>query len=316
MDTPALTLQDVIGLERLKDCLKECLILPVKFPQLFQGSRRPHHRGIMLYGAPGVGKTMLSRALAGELAGVTVLRASVYDFTSKYMVDGDRRLRELFSYAKEHAPSILIFDDIEGLFQRDSETCRRLLTEWMVQFTGLTGLTFVLALTLSPWEIDAAIRKRFSKRIYVPMPDIAARAEMFRSFLSPPHLTAETCPELTTEDYDELAHKTHGFSAADISVVTRDTMMAPIRELQTAKYFRKIVSEGSAGEAAGKFIPCCHDDEGAVQKNVLDLSEKEVVIRRITKDDILQALESVKPSVSEEDLAKFSQFTEDFGSLP
>lgn len=69
-------------------------------------------------------------------------------------------MRELFLYANEHAPSLLIFDDLEGLFQPDSETHRRLMAEWICQFSGLSGLTLVLALTLSPWEIHAAVRKK------------------------------------------------------------------------------------------------------------------------------------------------------------
>lgn len=160
--------------------LRETFILPSFMPALFKGKLRPW-RSVLLYGPPGVGKTMLAQALCSHVSPATCFWVSVSDITSKYVGESERLLRGLFELAREHSPSVILIDEMDSLGRKrsgsESETERRIKTEFLRQMDGLRSSfegddsrVTVLATTNMPWELDIAALRRFERKILVPMP--------------------------------------------------------------------------------------------------------------------------------------------------
>eukprot|EP00897_Mesotaenium_endlicherianum_P005933 jgi/Mesen1/5368/ME000268S04562 len=185
-EKPNIKWSDVAGLEAAKQSLQEAVILPVKFPQFFTGKRRPW-RAFLLYGPPGTGKSYLAKAVATE-ADSTFFSISSSDLVSKWMGESEKLVANLFQMARENAPSIIFIDEIDSLCGtrgegNESEASRRIKTELLVQMQGVGNedqKVLVLAATNTPYSLDQAVRRRFDKRIYIPLPEVKARQHMFK----------------------------------------------------------------------------------------------------------------------------------------
>lgn len=183
-EKPNVSWNDVAGLELAKEALKEAVILPIKFPHLFTGQRKPW-RGILLYGPPGTGKSYLAKAVATE-SNATFFSVSSSDLVSKWLGESERLVKQLFQMARENKPAIVFIDEVDSLCgsrgEGESEASRRIKTEFLVQMNGvgndMDGV-LVLGATNIPWQLDAAIRRRFERRIYIPLPEVNARANLF-----------------------------------------------------------------------------------------------------------------------------------------
>jgi vacuolar protein-sorting-associated protein 4 len=183
----------------------------------------------LLYGPPGTGKSFLAKACATEADG-TFFSVSSADLVSKWLGESERLVKQLFKMARENRPSIVFIDEVDSLCgsrnEGENETSRRIKTEFLVQMQGVgNDMDGVLVLGASnvPWELDPAIRRRFEKRIYIPLPDIQARTVMFKLRLG------KTPNKLTEEDFLELGKASEGYSGSDISVVVKEAMMMPVR---------------------------------------------------------------------------------------
>ncbi len=139
MEKPNVPWSDVAGLENAKESLKEAVILPIKFPHLFTGKRKPW-RGILLYGPPGTGKSFLAKAVATEANNSTFFSISSADLLSKWLGESEKLVRNLFELARAHKPSIIFIDEIDSLCasrsDTESESARRVKTEFLVQMQG------------------------------------------------------------------------------------------------------------------------------------------------------------------------------------
>lgn len=196
--------EDVAGLEVAKNALKEAVVYPFLRPDLFMGLREPA-RGMLLFGPPGTGKTMLARAVATESRS-TFFSISASSLTSKYLGESEKLVRALFSLAKALAPSIIFVDEIDSLLSSRSgsgehEATRRIKTEFLIQWSDLqraaagreqtekekergdASRVLVLAATNLPWAIDEAARRRFVRRQYIPLPEDDTRALQMRTLL-------------------------------------------------------------------------------------------------------------------------------------
>jgi vacuolar protein-sorting-associated protein 4 len=238
-DKPNIKWEDVAGLEGAKEALKEAVILPIKFPHLFQGKRQPW-KGILLYGPPGTGKSYLAKAVATE-ANSTFFSVSSSDLVSKWMGESERLVKQLFNMARENKPSIIFIDEIDALCgprgEGESEASRRIKTELLVQMDGVgkdSRGVLILGATNIPWQLDAAIRRRFQRRVHIGLPDLAARRKMFE-------LAVGTTPcDVSSADYQKLAALTEGYSGSDISIAVQDALMQPVRKIQTATHYKKV----------------------------------------------------------------------------
>lgn len=194
---------DVAGLEIAKSALKETVVYPFLRPDLFMGLREPA-RGMLLFGPPGTGKTMLARAVATESKSI-FFAISASSLTSKFLGESEKLVRALFSIAKELAPSIIFVDEIDSLLGArgggsEHEATRRIKTEFLIQWSDLqkaaagreeqnkekgdASRVLVLAATNLPWAIDEAARRRFVRRQYIPLPEDWVRTKQLRNLLA------------------------------------------------------------------------------------------------------------------------------------
>ena len=216
---------DIAGLDAAKKALKEAVVYPFLRPDLFMGLREPA-RGMLLFGPPGTGKTMLARAVATESRS-TFFAISASSLTSKWLGESEKLVRALFALAKALAPSIIFVDEIDSLLSSrggssEHESTRRIKTEFLIQWSDLqraaagkeqterekkdgdASRVLVLAATNLPWAIDEAARRRFVRRQYIPLPEDHVRGEQLKTLLG------HQKHELKKQDLQVLVELTDG----------------------------------------------------------------------------------------------------------
>ena len=219
-------------------------------------------------------------------------------------------VKSLFEMARKNQPSVIFIDDIDGLcsarMDNESESARRIKTQFLTQMDGVgtnddDDKVLVLATTSRPWVLDPAIRRRFEKRIYTPLPNNAARIEMFKLHIgSAPN-------SLKQGDFQELSRRTERYSGADISVIVKDALMEPVRKIQTATHFKYV-------KDSAKLTPCSPGDPDAIEMDWTKISDDEVSEPVVNLDDMLIAIFNTKPTVKTEELQKLQKFVDDFGT--
>jgi len=309
---PKVSFADVVGLDQAKEALKEAVILPVKFPQLFQGKRKPW-AGILLYGPPGTGKSYLAKAIATECKS-TFISVSSSDLLSKWLGESEKGVKCLFELARERQPCIVFIDEIDALCgQRndtESESSRRVKTEFLVQMEGVgsdNSGVLVLAATNIPWVLDTAIRRRFEKRIYIPLPGVNERSAMFKT-----HLGTSTLHTIKDHEWMQLAQKSEHYSGADIAVVCREALLRPVRRLGSATHFKRVPNPKPDGPRE-LWLVCSPGDAGAEELTLEKVKSDELCEPPVTMSDMMAALATQKPTVGEKDLLLHKKFTQEYG---
>ncbi|CDJ38905.1 vacuolar sorting ATPase Vps4, putative [Eimeria tenella] len=255
-EKPNFKWSDVAGLESAKEALQEAIILPSRFPSLFT--------------------------------------VSAADLVSKWQGESEKLVRSLFQLARERRPSIIFIDEIDSMCgarsESDSESSRRMKTEFLIQMQGINfdmSEVLVLGATNTPWALDAAIRRRFERRIFIPLPKVQAREQLLRAGLGGiPH-------HLSEGDFRYLARELEGFSGSDISVLVRDALFEPIRRCRTATAFKQVMINGCAF-----FVPCHPGDS--------DPTARKMALMSVPADRLLP------PEVTM-DLRMHISWTEQFG---
>jgi len=304
-ETPNVKWDDVAGLEKAKEALKEAVILPIKFPQLFQEKRRPW-KGILLYGPPGTGKSYLAKAAATETGG-KFFSVSAANIVSKWMGESEKLIKGLFDLARKNKPAVIFLDEIDSVLsaRSDSENdaTRRLKTEFLIQMQGVGNDdegVLVLGATNIPWGLDPAVRRRFQKKIYISLPDVKARRLMFILNLG------NTENDITDKEFDILAEMTEGYSGSDIATLTQDAIYGPLRKCQRAKYFKNIDPD--------HIVPCSPSDPGAFKMTMNEIEKPESLVPpKVTFEDYIQSIQKIKATVNQKDLEKQEEFTREFG---
>jgi len=234
-EAPDISFRDVTGLLNVKLALYECVILPQKRPELFTGLRKPN-AGLLLFGPPGNGKTMIAKCVATECQ-ATFFSISASSITSKWVGEAERIMRTLFNLAREKEPSIIFIDEIDSMLtargsKNEAESSRRIKTEFLVQFDGVKASAdgkearvLLIGATNLPDQLDEAVLRRFGKRILVPCPDEDARYGILRN------LAAKQSHQLNETDFRKIVQKTNMYSASDLTQVCRDASMGPLRDL-------------------------------------------------------------------------------------
>ncbi|XP_043273063.1 spastin isoform X2 [Venturia canescens] len=273
--------EDIAGQEIAKQALQEMVILPSLRPELFTGLRTPA-RGLLLFGPPGNGKTLLARAVATQ-CNATFFSISAASLTSKYVGEGEKLVRALFAIARELQPSVIFVDEVDSLLseRRDNEheASRRLKTEFLVEFDGLPcnpeERVLVMAATNRPQELDEAALRRFTKRVYVTLPDTQTRIMLLTRLLGKHN------NPLSKEELEEMAVLTEGYSGSDLTGLAKDAALGPIRELNPE------------------------------QVKALDLN----LVRNIKMQDFMDSLKRIRRSVSPASLAAYEKWSLEYGDV-
>jgi SpoVK/Ycf46/Vps4 family AAA+-type ATPase len=223
---------DIAGLQFAKRAVQEIVILPLVRPDLFEGLREPP-KGLLLFGPPGTGKTLIGKAIATQ-AKSTFFSISASSLTSKWVGEGEKMVRALFGVARCMLPAVIFVDEIDSLLTArtgtDGEASRRLKTEFLLQMEGVGGdkteLLLVVGATNRPQELDEAVRRRMTKRLYIPLPTHEARRALILNLLA-----REKTHALSEEDIDKVSSKTEGYSGSDVTALCKEAAMNPLREL-------------------------------------------------------------------------------------
>ena len=237
-EIPEVKFEDIVGLEEEKNILKLEFLLPLLMPDFFRGVRRPC-KGVLLYGPPGTGKALLAKALATQQK-ATFFNLSPTTFTPKWRKESDKLVRILFEMARFYAPSIVFIHEVDALCQkRDDEDSLKVLGEMLVKMDEVYGIldqedlsveelkknmVTVIGATNLPWDLVESLRRRFEKRIYIPLPNSTGRREMLRIFTE----GIEVKPNI---NWDLFVQKTEGYSGADIVDFCREAAMMSMRRL-------------------------------------------------------------------------------------
>lgn len=281
-ESPNVRWIEIAGLENCKQTLREAIILPIIKPELFRGAVKPWS-GVLLFGPPGCGKTLLAKAAATECK-ATFFSASSADLLSKWLGESEKLISALFKVARLKAPSLIFIDEIDSVATTrggDSESGgeRRVKTQLLSEIQGLKSThdkpLLVLGATNRPWDLDNAMLSRFEKRIYVPLPDLPARTAIFKIH------TAGVNSALNDEDYIELAARTDGYSGRDIANICREVIMLPIRELD--------------------------------MKGLLENSDQDVKVRDINMNDFKKTIKKIKPMITGAALQQYLDWKAQFG---
>jgi AAA+ superfamily predicted ATPase len=220
----SLRLADVAGLDEVKAHIEGAFLTPLRNPELRARYGASLRGGLLLYGPPGCGKTYLARAVAGEL-GARFISVGLSDVLSRWMGESENNIAELFSYARQQAPCVLFFDEIDALGRsrsglgRSASALRGVINQLLAELDGVASHNegiFVLGATNAPWDVDGALRRpgRFDRAVFVEPPDEVARAEILRLHLA-------DLPQDPGIDLGALAARTDTFSGADLAHVAR-----------------------------------------------------------------------------------------------
>ena len=301
-NNPNVKFEDIAELESAKRTLQEAVLLPLLMPDFFRGIRRPW-KGVLLYGPPGTGKTLLAKALATQ-GKTTFFNVSATTFASKWRGESEKLVRLLFEMARFYAPSTIFIDEVDSIGTKrgegDNEASRRVMAEMLVQMDGVSGMSeneelsneelkkkivMVLAATNHPWDLDDALRRRFEKRVYIPLPNTVGREEMFKINLKGVTLAKDV-------NIPELVKMTDGYSGADIANVCREAALMQMR--------RKLMKTG------GGF------DIMELANNPQKLQEE--LEAPVSQTDILTAIKNISKSVSQSDLKRYEEWTSEFSN--
>jgi len=273
---------DIGGLDEVKDVIKEAIILPfVKNKPKFVKSPRT----VLLYGPPGTGKTMLAKASSNMLK-ATFFEAKASVLLSKYFGESSKLVSALFSKARKLQPSLLFIDELDALAVArtgsTNEASRRVLSEFLMEMEGFStkkeDRMIIIAATNKPWDLDDAMVSRFQRKLYVPLPDIEARKSILKSNLRGAELSGVTL--------DDVAQKTECYSGRDLANLCEEAIIGMVREQN-----KQLNSITEASQIDGYTIRT----------------------RPLTDGDFGRALKKIKPSVSIDDIERFSRWATEFG---
>ncbi|KAK4384909.1 Spastin [Sesamum angolense] len=300
------TFSDIGALDEIKESLQELVMLPLRRPDLFNGGLLKPCRGILLFGPPGTGKTMLAKAIANE-AGASFINVSMSTITSKWFGEDEKNVRALFTLAAKVSPTIIFVDEVDSMLgQRtrvgEHEAMRKIKNEFMTHWDGLLTKPgeriLVLAATNRPFDLDEAIIRRFERRIMVGLPSVENREMILRTLLSKENVEEDL-------DFKELAAMTEGYSGSDLKNLCVTAAYRPVRELIQEERLKDKKQRDVEGESS--------KDASATKEETKE--EKVISLRPLNMEDMRQAKNQVAASFASEGsvMSELKQWNELYG---
>ncbi|MEM3305271.1 MAG: CDC48 family AAA ATPase [Saccharolobus sp.] len=292
IEVPEVRWSDIGGLEDIKEELKEVIEYPLKYPELYQNSGIEPPKGILLFGPPGTGKTMLAKAVATE-SGANFIAVRGPEVLSKWVGESEKAVREIFRKARMYAPSVIFIDEIDAIApirgaSYDSGVTERIVNQLLAEMDGIENLenVAVIAATNRPDILDPALLRpgRFEKLIYVPPPDKKARIEI---------LKVHTKNIVIAEDVslEDIAERTEGYTGADLAALVREAAMRAIRE--------------SMRICVNKVDEICKPNDLECKDKVMKECMKTTGVK-VSLRHFEEAMKKIKPSVTQ-DMLQFYQ---------
>ena len=272
--SPDVHWDDIAGLEFAKKTIKEIIIWPMLRPDLFNGIRRPP-KGLLLFGPPGTGKTMIAKAIASQSKSM-FFNISASSLMSKWIGESEKLVRTLFALASFYQPSVVFIDEIDSLLtsrsENENEASRRIKTEFLVQLDGagtnVDDRILIIGATNRPQEIDDAFVRRLSKRLYIPLPNKVSRKQLIMRVLEKERKNNNKY-DINEDDINDIINRTKGYSGSDLINVCKEAAMMPIRSIED--------------------ITNCQLEH----------------LRGVNKNDFDEALSNVKPSINEKSIEQY-----------
>ncbi|OVA16930.1 AAA+ ATPase domain [Macleaya cordata] len=305
------TFADIGALDEIKDSLQELVMLPLRRPDLFKGGLLKPCRGILLFGPPGTGKTMLAKAIANE-AGASFINVSMSTITSKWFGEDEKNVRALFTLAAKVSPTIIFVDEVDSMLgQRtrvgEHEAMRKIKNEFMTHWDGLMtkpgeGI-LVLAATNRPFDLDEAIIRRFERRIMVGLPSVENRELILKTLLSKEKVEEGL-------DFKELATLTEGYTGSDLKNLCMTAAYRPVRELIQQERLKDLEKKKKAEEGQNA-EESSDKNEGKEESK----EERVITLRPLNMEDMRQAKNQVAPSFASEGsiMSELTQWNELYG---
>ncbi|KAG6748480.1 hypothetical protein POTOM_048403 [Populus tomentosa] len=294
------TFDDIGALENVKDTLKELVMLPLQRPELFcKGQLTKPCKGILLFGPPGTGKTMLAKAVATE-AGANFINISMSSITSKWFGEGEKYVKAVFSLASKISPSVVFVDEVDSMLGRrenpgEHEAMRKMKNEFMVNWDGLRTKdkerVLVLAATNRPFDLDEAVIRRLPRRLMVNLPDAPNREKILRVILAKEDLAPDV-------DLEAVANMTDGYSGSDLKNLCVTAAHCPIREILEKE--KKIHSWNFSVAALNMTWKYQERTLALAENSPLPILYSSADIRPLKMEDFRYAHEQVCASVSSE----------------
>ncbi|KAL8064077.1 hypothetical protein ABFS82_01G067200 [Erythranthe guttata] len=300
------TFADIGALDELKESLQELVMLPLRRPDLFEGGLLKPCRGILLFGPPGTGKTMMAKAIANE-AGASFINVSMSTITSKWFGEDEKNVRALFTLAAKVSPTIIFVDEVDSMLgQRNKagehEAMRKIKNEFMTHWDGLLTKPgeriLVLAATNRPFDLDEAIIRRFERRVMVGLPSVDNREKIMRTLLSKEKVDEGL-------DFMELATMTEGYSGSDLKNLCVTAAYRPVRELIQQEMLKDKEKNHRSGEG----------QEGVNKSDIEDKKERVITIRPLNMGDFKEAKNQVAASFASEGsiMTELKQWNDQYG---
>ncbi|CAN1254150.1 Outer mitochondrial transmembrane helix translocase [Linum perenne] len=304
------TFADIGSLEETKESLQELVMLPLRRPDLFKGGLLKPCRGILLFGPPGTGKTMLAKAIARE-AGASFINVSMSTITSKWFGEDEKNVRALFTLASKVSPTIIFVDEVDSMLgQRtrvgEHEAMRKIKNEFMTHWDGLATKQgeriLVLAATNRPFDLDEAIIRRFERRIMVGLPSVENREMILKTLLSKEKVDERL-------DFKEVATLTDGFSGSDLKNLCTTAAYRPVRELIQQERKRDMVKFNTFHNVQEKKKKAAEAQGGA------ETGERVVTLRALNMEDFRLAKNQVAASLAAEGsiMSELKQWNDQYG---
>jgi len=293
---PRITYDDLGGLKKEVQKIREMIELPMRHPELFEKLGVEAPKGVLMYGPPGAGKTLLAKAVAGE-TNSHFISLSGPEIMGKYYGESEERLREIFKQAEENAPSIIFIDEIDSIAPKREEVTgeveKRVVSQLLTLMDGMKsrGKVVVIAATNRPDSIDPALRRpgRFDREIEIGIPDEEGRKEILA-------IHTRGMPLNDKVNLDQIAKITHGFVGADLENLAKEAAMRSLRRILPEL---DLEQEKISSEILQKIVINDEDFRDAL-KEVRPSALREVLVQipNVTWDDV-GGLESLKEELQE-----------------